>query len=308
MKMKILTFGEIIWDIYPGASFIGGAPLNFCAHCVKCGAEGYMLSATGSDNLKNVTYKELSRLGIRTDFIEENNRPTGKCLVTLDEMHIPSFKVLEDTAYDMIRCNDEVIAKINAIGFDAFCFGTLAQRGAVSRAALSRILDSCRFGEIFCDINLRDGGYDKESVMNCLSYATILKLSEEEEPRLRAFHFWPGDNGMDENAKAIFNNYPRISRIIYTRGSKGAEIYIRDSGFFTVPAYGEKVVSTVGAGDSFGAVWLSLHLSGLSDRKAAEAAARVSGYVVSVTEAVPDYDIRKFIGKDQRRRVYGFSY
>jgi fructokinase len=298
-NMKILTFGEIIWDIYPAASFIGGAPLNFCAHCVKCAAEGYLMSAVGSDSLKNATYKELSRLGIRTGFVQENDRPTGRCIVTLDELHTPSFEVLGNAAYDMIVCSDEVIAEINSAGFDAFCFGTLAQRGSVSRAALNHILDSCRFGEIFCDINLRDNCYDGESVMNCLSHATILKLSEEEEPRLRAFDFWPGGSGMAEKTKAVFMDHPRISRIIYTRGSKGAEIYSRDSGCFAVPAYGKKVVSTVGAGDSFGAVWLSLHLLGFTDTEAAKVASMVSGYVVSVTEAVPDYDISNFINNSQ---------
>ena len=43
--MKILTFGEILWDIFPHDAVIGGAPLNFAAHTVRCGAEGYILSA-----------------------------------------------------------------------------------------------------------------------------------------------------------------------------------------------------------------------------------------------------------------------
>ena len=295
--MKILSFGEIIWDIYPDSSFIGGAPLNFCAHCVRCGVEGYLLSAIGTDQYNSNAYKELERFGIKTDFIQENTRPSGKCLVTLDQRGVPSFNVLDNAAYDIITCNDDIINKINAAEFDAFYFGTLAQRGSVSRESLCRILNTCKFGEVFCDINLRDNCYDKESVQNCLSCSTTLKISEEEEPRLRAFDFWPHGSDMREKSVILFSQYPNISRIIYTRGSKGAEIYNRDSSIYYVPAYGEKVVSTVGAGDSFGAVWLSLHLAGLSDKEAAKISSRISGYIVSVTEAVPDYDIHNFFDK-----------
>ena len=31
--MKLLSFGEVLWDVYPEDRFIGGAPLNFAAHC-----------------------------------------------------------------------------------------------------------------------------------------------------------------------------------------------------------------------------------------------------------------------------------
>ncbi len=33
--MKILSFGEIIWDVYEDKKCIGGAPFNFAAHCAR---------------------------------------------------------------------------------------------------------------------------------------------------------------------------------------------------------------------------------------------------------------------------------
>ena len=33
--MNVLSFGEILWDIYPDKKFLGGAPLNFAAHLKK---------------------------------------------------------------------------------------------------------------------------------------------------------------------------------------------------------------------------------------------------------------------------------
>ena len=50
--MKALSFGEILWDIYPTERFIGGAPFNFAAHLARLGAEVCMLSAVGNAALK----------------------------------------------------------------------------------------------------------------------------------------------------------------------------------------------------------------------------------------------------------------
>ena len=49
--MHILSFGEVLWDVYPEQKYIGGAPLNFAAHFVKNGGKASMLSAVGNDNL-----------------------------------------------------------------------------------------------------------------------------------------------------------------------------------------------------------------------------------------------------------------
>ena len=51
--MKILAFGEILWDIFLSADGkvtdkkIGGAPFNFAAHCSKNGADAFLVSAVG---------------------------------------------------------------------------------------------------------------------------------------------------------------------------------------------------------------------------------------------------------------------
>ena len=49
--MKVLAFGEILWDVYPDRKYLGGAPLNFAAHLAKHAEEAYMLSSVGEDEL-----------------------------------------------------------------------------------------------------------------------------------------------------------------------------------------------------------------------------------------------------------------
>ena len=84
--MKILSFGEIIWDVYENESFIGGAPLNLAAHCSKQGAKSFMLSAVGNDADGKASLKEVEGFNVKTDFVFINNeKETGKCIVTLNE-------------------------------------------------------------------------------------------------------------------------------------------------------------------------------------------------------------------------------
>ncbi len=42
--MKILSVGEILWDIYPDKKHIGGAPFNFAAHLARHGEEVYIIT------------------------------------------------------------------------------------------------------------------------------------------------------------------------------------------------------------------------------------------------------------------------
>ena len=162
---KILTFGEIIWDVYPDKKLIGGAGLNFAAHAAKCGAESYMMSATGRDVLGDDALSCMSKFGVRSELIKRCNKPTGQCLVTLNERGIPSYNVLRDVAYDNIALNDNDIEKINRYGFDAIYFGTLIQRSAVSRESLHRIVKECSFSEKICDVNLRKDCFDESTIL-----------------------------------------------------------------------------------------------------------------------------------------------
>ena len=294
--MKILSFGEIIWDVYPDRAVIGGAPMNFAAHCTKCTAQGYILSAIGSDKLGDDALSELARLGVNTSLVSRNAYPTGRCNVTLDENRIPTYSLVSDVAYDYIEFSDGLAERIRNEKFDALCFGTLSQRNDVSADTLGKLLSSCDIKEIFCDINLRPNGYCEDSVRRCFENATTLKISDEEAPLLEKFDMMRGISFTDARAAfiEIFERYPNIKRILYTKGANGSEVHTREEQISIDPVKVE-AVSSVGAGDSFGASWLTAMLGGASYEDAARLAAKVSAFVVSRTEAVPDYSVDEFL-------------
>lgn len=294
--MKILSFGEIIWDIYENGRFIGGAGLNFAAHSAKCKADSFMLSGVGNDELGKSAKKKTREFGVNADFIKKSDKKTGQCIVTLDENATPCYNVLEDTAYDNIIITDNDIEKIKGLHFDALYFGTLIQRNSVSKEALKKICENCTFPEIVCDINLRKNCYDSESVEFCFKNATVLKISEEEEPLLKELGIYSSNlNSLEDICEEICEKYSNIRYIIFTLGEKGALVYSsKDKKVFKESGVKVKVRSTVGAGDSFFAAWTASYLSGKSVEEATKRAIKLSSFVVSNTDAIPEYTFADF--------------
>ena len=285
--MKAIVFGETIWDVYPNEQVIGGAPFNFSAHLAHLGDEVHFISAVGYDELGEKAIAAAVRHGVKPDLIQKNTYRTGACLVTLGEDGSPSYNVLTDVAYDHIRATGSLIDTVRSAGADMFYFNTLIQRAGESRLSLERILESCGFPEIFCDINLRKDCFDRESLKHCMEKATMVKISGEEG------HFLYDLGLLEDSGRGLpfdaAEGFPNLKLVLYTLGREGSEVYdcagkkLYESGRPSEV----KVVSAVGAGDCYGATFASVYLNGGSIPDAVKAATERSSTVVAHREAVP---------------------
>ena len=279
--MIILSFGEILWDEYPTEKVIGGAPFNFSAHTVKSGAKAYLISAVGDDSLGKETLEEIEKKGVDASLVTVvKGVETGKCVVTLDEKGVPTFTLKTNVAYDQITFNGKVE------NTDALAFGTLSLRGDFNKKTLSSLLEKKIAKKVFCDLNLRAPFYDEQTVRFCLENANILKISDSEADYLAEKFGFAFDDYADA-CKVVKNAFSNLEVVIITCGSKGAYATNGSSVQFC-PAIKTEVVSTVGAGDSFGAVFLTEYLKGKSIEESLALATKRSAYVVSKKEAIPD--------------------
>lgn len=283
--MKVLSFGEIIWDVYPDEKHLGGAPLNFAAHFAKQGGEAYVLSALGDDELGNEALNKLSLWKVNAEYVSVlSGKDTGKCLVTLDKQGVPTYNIVCDSAYDYINCSsvsDE---------FDALYFGTLALRNEYNRREISELIKSHSFKEIFVDVNLRKPFISRESLMLCMENATVLKISDEELSAVSKILF-NTEYGYKNIVTEISKSFQNIKFIIITLGGKGSYAYdVLNKASFSCDAERVMVASTVGAGDSFSAAFLYKYMCGFDIDSCLKSASKISAYVVSKTEAVPEYD------------------
>ena len=76
--MRIISIGEILWDVYGDKEFVGGAPFNFSVHSRILGHKVYFISAIGDDNRGDRALQCTSDYGLSTKYISRvDNYPTG---------------------------------------------------------------------------------------------------------------------------------------------------------------------------------------------------------------------------------------
>ncbi|MBQ2828074.1 MAG: carbohydrate kinase [Clostridia bacterium] len=281
--MKILAFGEILFDIdtAKNESILGGAPMNFCSHLTKLGAEGYMLSAVGNDELGREALRYADAFGIKKDYVLLSEKPTGKCLITYNNGE-PSYDLGMISAYDYIEITDKIVNDIKSENFDVFYIGTLAQRNDVSSSSLDKILAEAEFSTVFYDMNLRQHYHTREIIEKSLGACNILKINREEYDFLL-------QQGYAQNKEELAEKY-NIDIVLLTLDKAGAEVYgkkIKEK--VSVGGIETNVVSTVGAGDSMCACFLYNMLRGADAKTALERANILASYVVSHKEAIPEY-------------------
>ena len=281
--MKVLSFGEVLWDIYPDSEHIGGAPLNFAAHFKKCGGSSWMTSAVGKDALGDKTLEIIEKMGVRCEYVSRSLKETGKCLVTLDENSIPSYNLLDNVAYDDIKIPELTDS------FDVLYFGTLALRNENNQNTIKEIIKNNKFGEIFCDLNIRPPFFSENTVKLAMENATILKISDEELPYVQDF-----SDDILKCAENIAKEHENLKLIIITKGDKGSFVYdCQSKKTYEADAKKVEVASTVGAGDSFSAAFLAKYLQKEDISECLLFASKVSAFVVSKKGAIPEYNIEE---------------
>jgi fructokinase len=285
--MKILAFGEVLWDVVENNYHLGGAPLNFAAHAIKCGVSSAIISAVGKDELGNKCIKEIEKIGVETSFIQNIlHKNTGTVQVEIKNGQ-PYYEIINDVAFDHI--NSEFIDFESIKSFDCFYFGTLAQRNPVSQSCLKIILYDCDFKHVFFDANLRQSYYSKSMLDFSLKKCSILKLNDEEVEILSDLLFYKKMNFKDF-INELINKYPSISVVIITKGADGCLVY-KDKIFTDVASQPITVKDTIGAGDSFSAAFCSSYFKNNDVIEAATFANKIGGIVASMSGAIPQYSL-----------------
>src|SRR5271156_6671582 len=99
--MKVVSIGEILWDLIDVRELLGGATFNFSVQLSRLGHQVSFLSAVGNDDRGRRALEAASQLGLSTKFIRTvEDTPTGTVSVTLDAQAQPSYVIHRPAAYD----------------------------------------------------------------------------------------------------------------------------------------------------------------------------------------------------------------
>lgn len=283
---KVAALGEVLWDILPEGRRLGGAPANFACHVAQFGLDACLVSAVGDDEPGHAALSELGRRGLDRYIAVVPNRPTGTVGVQLDAAGIPAYEIHRDVAWDFIPWTD-ALAEL-AAGVQAVCFGTLALRSPVSRQTLTRFLDAMPRGGgrlRVLDVNLRPPLPSDDTVIDALARCNVLKLNDEELPRVAVAVGLPPDLPPEETARRLRADCG-LRALILTCGARGSHVFTPDAESHLATPHVD-VADTVGAGDSFTAAFTAALLSGADVAKAHQLAVRTSAYVCTQHGATP---------------------
>ena len=286
-RPTILSFGEVLWDLFPAGPRFGGAPANFACHAAALGGDVTMISAVGSDARGVEAIEILEAYGIQTDLIQTlTDAPTGTVGIELDAQGKPTFSIHEDSAWDRLPWNLELESRIKSA--DAVYFGTLGQRGAQSRETIRRALDVAAGAGVarVLDVNLRAPFYDDALIRESVKQASILKLSDDELAEVCSACGIDPAGPPQASLSRLMREFG-LDLVVMTRGAQGALLVLPDRSV-AQPGIPTTVRDTVGAGDSFAASFLIGLLRGDAHEASLKSACELAAGVCAQMGAVPD--------------------
>jgi fructokinase len=287
--MRIVAIGEVLWDVIAPCEYLGGAPLNFAAHAQKLGHEVYLVSGVGEDERGRRALQAVGLLGIAADFVQVvPDRPTGTAEVELDPSGKPMFRIVRPAAYDFVRLDAPLRARLAALQPDWIYFGTLFHTGGKALASTLALLDETPSARKIYDVNLRDGNWSLAAVERLAARADVIKLSDSEAEFLDATLGGDGEQASVRHFCQRWCDQYKCRTVCVTLGERGCAIY-HDGCFTEAPAVKVAVADTVGAGDAFAAALVHGMSEGWEMSRCATFANALGALVASRPGAIPEW-------------------
>ena len=298
MKKTVVGLGEVLWDLLPDATHLGGAPANFAYIISLMGDRGVVASRVGADARGQEARRRMEALGLPVTFLQtdaDKDHPTGTAQDRVDGKGQASFVIAQPAAWDFMEWTPQWqdLAK----EADAVCFGSLAQRSPQSRETIRNFLRATSRDALrIFDVNLRGDFFSRELLAESMSLANIVKLNDEELPRIMKLGglvhsndhsnvHSAGHGGEKSAAEKLLSLYD-LELVCITRGNRGS-LLVSKSGSSEHAGFRVQVADTIGAGDAFTAGLTHEYLHGASLDGMNEVANLVGAWVASQAGATP---------------------
>lgn len=289
MNYNVIGVGEVLWDLLLTGPQLGGAPANFAYHAHALGAQAQVITRVGNDDYGREIIRRFHAMGLPETGVQvDETAPTGTARVALSRDGLAHFTIQQNVAWDCIAVTDEAVAVARRA--DAICFGSLAQRCEPSRNTIQHLVETTPPDALrVFDINLRQQFYSRDVVEKSFRLANVLKLNDDELPRLADMFRLTGST--EDQIGQLAQTFS-LRLVALTRGANGSLLYQKDNDnnearWSDCPSRPVKVVDTVGAGDSFTAALVLGLLRKMDLDEINTIANEVARYVCSQPGATP---------------------
>ena len=291
VPLRIISIGEVLWDVMGKQEYLGGTAFNFAAHLRKLGHDVAFVSGVGQDARGEKVLEHMADMGLPTRFVRRvEDYPTGIVSVTLAENGQPSFILHRPAAYDFPRLTDSDLQELSPQSADWIYYGTLLQMSAPAKRVTLRLLDSAGPARRFYDVNLRKDAYEPALILELMARATVVKLNDDEAGVLSRMFGWPADT-LEHFCREVSSRFG-WEAVCITRSHRGCALLIGKE-YLEAEGYAVDVVDAVGAGDAFAAAFVHGMGSGWPPKKIADFANRVGALVASRAGAIPPWTMQE---------------
>ena len=293
MNLKIVSVGEVLWDLLPSGRQLGGAPANFAYHAHALGAEASLVSRVGKDEAGRDILRQFQAWRLPSHLVQvDGHAQTGLVTVALDAAGAPQYIIHEPVAWDFLELTAPAMDAARQA--DVVCFGSLAQRQLGSRQTVLQLVaaTSPKALRIF-DVNLRQKYYSHDHILTSLALANVVKLNDAELTTLtQMLGLNASLYGAVEELVLRFD----LRAVAVTCGPLGSFLF-QNGRWSHLKSKPIEVADTVGAGDAFNAALAVGLASGMALKEIHELANDLASFVCTqsgATPTLPDHLVRRF--------------
>ena len=255
MSKPIWVAGEVLIDLIPQGegerlAVVGGGPANTAKALARLGFDSYFIDGMSTNDFGKLAKAEFDADGVRLDYVKFSDKPMCLATVTLDSSGSASYEFLIDgtATFDFQRewLPDPVAG--NPAVFHVGTLVPLIEPGASVLYEWAQEIN--QVAPIVFDPNVRpsvvsDRARYESIVKKWAAISNVVKVSEDDIAWL-----YPGRLQEDVAAEWLPMG---VDLVVITLGSEGL-LGITRQGSISVPGVKVKVVDTVGAGDTVGAI------------------------------------------------------
>ena len=259
-----LVCGEALFDFFsqPDSAQLnkigyqaiaGGSPFNVAVGLRRLGVDAGFFAGISTDYLGKRLAAVLEKEGVRDDFLIPFDAPTTLSMVAVGADGSPQYSFRGEGCADRLLTADQLPDLDDSVrGLHVGSFSLVVQPVADALLALVRRESGKRL--ITFDPNVRLNPAPsielwRSQVAKFAEHAHIIKVSDED------LHLLYPDIDAETVAKGWLKHNCQL--VIMTRGRKGATVFTRELGHWSVPAREVETADTVGAGDTFQAALIT---------------------------------------------------
>ena len=248
--MTVWVCGEALIDILPAGALVGGGPANTAKALARLGQSVEFIGGISRDHYGDQIAQELRSVKVGLNLSHYSEEPTATAQVTLDEKGFASYLfTIGKTATFDFRADwlpDPSHSKIGVLHIGSLA--TIVEPG--SKSLYEWAMTVAEFAPVVFDPNIRtsylaDHPRYIASVEKWISISTLVKASDEDLAWL-----YPNLDLVEVAKRWI---HMGVEIVVITRGTKGL-MAVTANEVIEVTSVLVKVVDTVGAGDTVGAV------------------------------------------------------